>query len=637
VEEPSRARTLDGSDVPVAAPEADELVGRVVDGRYRVVARRGEGGMGLVYEAVHEVLGTRVALKILRRAVAADEEVLARFEREARSASAVGNEHIVDVRDFGRLADGSRFVVMELIEGVDLLSELAAGPLPWARACAIGRQICEALGAAHARGIVHRDLKAENVLLTTRRGERDFVKVVDFGIAKVTHEAKQLTRAGRILGTPEYMAPEQCAGREVDGRTDVYALGVLLYEMTTGRLPFEDADLATLVRRQMHEPPAPPSTVHPEAGLPPALESLILRCLAKDPDARFARMADVAEALERVLRGSGDVERPRDPGPVAGGDAARASADPLALAAAHRARGAGATTPVLQRAGARAGGDRSSRGPARRAWIAAAALLTAALVAGAWWLAPSGSPGAVGRHAAAAPDERRRAASEAGASAEPPSGDARRRAASEAGASAEPPSGDARRRAASEAGASAEPPSGDARRRAAAPTGSSTDGVEPSAGPAPGAPRHAAGTDDPRLASAEAEQTGVAAAPSALLETDPPGAEVHHEGVVLGVTPMRVDRPSEGERVRLELRRPGYRDHEVTLGHRSADRLRIALERTPPRARRVAPRRSPVEEPAPPEPPSSAIAASGSEPAAAPAPAPPPEGHRPEFMDPWAR
>ncbi len=292
-------RTLDAQtedDLEVEEEEEDPLVGQLIDERYRVVSRIGAGGMGVVYEGRHEVLGTKVAIKVLHADAAGEEEALARLKREAQAASAIGNEHIVDVRDFGRLREGETYVVMELIDGHDVLSLVRIGALPWTRARDIAVQIAEALEAAHRQGIVHRDLKLENVLLTKRRGKADFVKIVDFGIAKVEGGAK-LTIAGRVMGTPEYMSPEQCSGRSVDHRTDIYSLGVMLYEMVTGKLPFYDRDLAKLVRLQMFEKPVPPSRVRPDIELPLTFEAVILRCLAKEPDARFQTMQELAEAL----------------------------------------------------------------------------------------------------------------------------------------------------------------------------------------------------------------------------------------------------------------------------------------------------------------------------------------------------
>ncbi|MCA9608998.1 MAG: serine/threonine protein kinase [Myxococcales bacterium] len=286
------------SESETDGPAPDPRIGSVLDARYRILGKLGEGGMGLVYDATHVFLKTRVALKVLRSDVT-EPEAIERLKREAQSASAIGNPHIVDVRDFGQLSDGATYVVMEFIDGVDLLTEIRREPLPWERARHIGIQIAEALAAAHEQGIVHRDLKPENILLTTKGDDPDYVKLVDFGIARI-QGATKLTAAGRIVGTPEYMAPEQCAGIDVDHRADIYALGILLYEMVTATLPFYDPDLVQLLRLQIKEAPVPPSKVVPEANLPLELEGIILRCLAKRPSQRFQSMVEVAEALQTL-------------------------------------------------------------------------------------------------------------------------------------------------------------------------------------------------------------------------------------------------------------------------------------------------------------------------------------------------
>ena len=273
----------------------DPRIGQVLDARYRLIRRLGEGGMGLVYEAEHVFLKGRLAVKVLRSDMS-DEESIGRLEREAQSASAIGNPHIVDVRDFGRLSDGATYIVMELIDGVDLLTELRRERIHWERAREIGVQIAEALAAAHAQGIVHRDLKPENILLTTRGDEDDFVKIVDFGIARM-QGARKITAAGRVVGTPEYMSPEQCAGLEVDARADVYALGILLYEMLTQHLPFHHTDLLELLKLQLKADPEPPREVVPDAEIPEALEQIILRCMRKRPAERYRSMKQVSAAL----------------------------------------------------------------------------------------------------------------------------------------------------------------------------------------------------------------------------------------------------------------------------------------------------------------------------------------------------
>jgi len=215
------------SPLPETPAPVDPLIGQVLDGRYRVDGVLGEGGMGLVYRATHVVLGKKLAIKVLKASVSRDEQVMERFKREAQSASAIGSPHIIDISDFGTMPDGATYFVMEFLDGDSLTQAIEKQrPMPAARIVKIGKQICEALGMAHERGIVHRDLKPDNVYVVPSGNERDFVKILDFGIAKVgTAADKKLTQAGQVFGTPHYMSPEQCAGRDVDHRTDIYALG----------------------------------------------------------------------------------------------------------------------------------------------------------------------------------------------------------------------------------------------------------------------------------------------------------------------------------------------------------------------------------------------------------------------------
>ena len=279
----------------------DPWIGTVLDNRYRLLRRIGAGGMGAVYEAVHEVLNTRVAIKLLHPAYSDEAEPLERLRREAQAASQIGSPHIVDVRDFGQAPDGSTYMVLELIEGVSLFRELLFGAMPFDRAAVICVQMADALQEAHARGIVHRDLKPENILLTTRHGRPDFVKIVDFGIARMQGTAK-ITVDGNVVGTPQYMSPEQCAGLEIDSRTDIYSLGVVLYQMVTGQLPFDDPNLTRLIALHLREDPVPPTRAAPEADIPTAIEETILRCLAKRPADRIGTMRALAQELRPFAR-----------------------------------------------------------------------------------------------------------------------------------------------------------------------------------------------------------------------------------------------------------------------------------------------------------------------------------------------
>jgi serine/threonine protein kinase len=287
--------------------EYDKLVGQTLDGRYYVEKKIGEGGMGVVFSARHAVIERPLAIKVLKREVMRDTATIRRFVQEAKAASRIGHPNIVDVTDFGTTPDGMTYSVMEFVVGPTLGASIrAAAPFPPQRAIKIAAQIARALGAAHDKGIVHRDLKPENVFLVDRDGRTDFVKIVDFGIAKVapapgSAAEPRLTRAGSVFGTPEYMAPEQAAGKsDTDGRVDIYALGVILYEMTCGRVPHRGDSMVRTLAMQMLDPIEPPSKVRPDLHIPAELEEVILHALAKKREARYQTMGELVSALENV-------------------------------------------------------------------------------------------------------------------------------------------------------------------------------------------------------------------------------------------------------------------------------------------------------------------------------------------------
>jgi serine/threonine-protein kinase len=268
-------------------------------GNYRVSAKLGEGGMGQVFLAEHPVIGSKVAIKAVHSQYARNPEVVSRFVTEARAVNQVGHDHIVSITDFGTTPASDFYFVMEYLQG-SMLAEQIGRAFPPSRALNIAAQIADALQASHDQGVIHRDLKPANVLLITREGTPDFVKVFDFGLAKlIGHNgapAAHHTGAGIVMGTPFYMSPEQCVGdAEVDHRCDIYALGVILFEMLTGQVPFTGEGYGEVLYKHVNVPPPSVRALVPR--LPAALEALVARALAKDPDRRFQTMAELRAAL----------------------------------------------------------------------------------------------------------------------------------------------------------------------------------------------------------------------------------------------------------------------------------------------------------------------------------------------------
>jgi serine/threonine-protein kinase len=312
-----------------ALTSTDPRIGQVVADRYKVLGKIGRGGMGSIYEAEHTLTGKRFAIKTLLPGLDRVDEIARRFEREARASSVLNHPNVIAVMDFGRLDDGGLYLAMEYVRGRPLGDLIEEGGVSQPRAFAIARQVVEALAHAHAHGVIHRDLKPDNVMVVEDDDEGDRVKLLDFGIAKVVGDAAEqvggdkLTVAGIAFGTPDYMAPEQALGETVDARADLYAMGVILFELLTGRKPFVNADKMAVLRMQVAVPPPPLSIAAPGRRFTPETEALVARALEKRRADRFASAEEMLAALEVAIPGqlelgmqSSAPPRPPTPPPV---------------------------------------------------------------------------------------------------------------------------------------------------------------------------------------------------------------------------------------------------------------------------------------------------------------------------------
>jgi tRNA A-37 threonylcarbamoyl transferase component Bud32 len=501
------------------APPPDPLLGRVIDGRYRVERQIGEGGMGLVYQISHAVLGKRMALKVLRDDSARDADVVQRFMQEAQSATSIGHANIIDISDFGRLPDGSVYFVMEYLDGESLTRMISrGGSIPMVTAVHVIRQIASALEAAHARGIVHRDLKPDNIYLVKRGTDSTFVKVLDFGIAKVGGSSSKLTKTGMIFGTPHYMSPEQASGQSVDRRTDIYALGVIMYEMFTGKVPFDGDTFMGILSKHMFEQPLPPSQV--QGKRLGAIEDVIMRSLAKKPEDRYPSMGDLIRDLDRVAAG-GAVEIGRGHGGIA---APSNLADALEPPSRTEMRlGVSAIDPEQEPAPTLP----RSRGPLIALAVAALACVGLGVGGVVFWA--TGSPATAS-------------------------------------------GGDPARTAVVPAVPTL--PISPVVVPSVAPGGPGQPVVPAAAtGSAPAAP----GTTTPTVASTGGQPARVPSARLIEISSDPSGAEVILDGAIVGNTPVRLPAPEAGERVaRVQLR--GYQPSSVMLAAGSPETVRIELE-----------------------------------------------------------
>jgi hypothetical protein len=360
----------DGQTLRAAAP-ANDLVGQVVADRYHVVKKLGEGGMGQVYLAEHVKMGRRSAIKVMNPSMVHDPDAVARFNREASNASRITHPNVCAIYDFGETPDGLIYLAMEFIEGeplTDLLERGGALPLP--RAADVFRQTADALQAAHDLGIVHRDLKPDNIMLTRRKGGGETVKVVDFGIAKAVggdDAGQKVTKTGLVLGTPEFMSPEQLSGDTLDGRSDLYSLALVLYRMLTGKLPFEATTVQETMIKRLTDEPTSLADARPDLTFPAGLQPVLDTALARTPAERYQSVAKFAADIAAVTR------------------------RPSASAVPHTRGDAEAKTQLLDASATTPMARQASPVPAKkRSLIPAAVLVVAVVGAGGAWMALKG-------------------------------------------------------------------------------------------------------------------------------------------------------------------------------------------------------------------------------------------------------
>ena len=283
-------------------PRPDRLLGSFLAGKYRILEKIGEGGMGTVFLASQEPIDRQVAVKVLHHSLTNDDVAVRRFKREARVISRMRHPNTVTVYDFGQTQAGELYLVMEFLEGQTVAQLLRTeGPLPGLRASRIIRQACGSLSEAHDFGIIHRDLKPDNIFLTRYGDTQDFVKVLDFGLVKLgdSETMHRLTQQGKVYGTPRYMAPEQAEGKPIDHRSDIYTLGVVLYELLMGRPLFTAETMVALLVKHIQTPPPPMAAVRPDLNVDPRLESLVMWALAKKAADRPQTVKELARELER--------------------------------------------------------------------------------------------------------------------------------------------------------------------------------------------------------------------------------------------------------------------------------------------------------------------------------------------------
>ncbi len=294
-------------DNAVLEPMADPNIGKTLAGRYLVESPIGVGGMAVVYRARHTLVDRPVAVKIMSQQMARDKSLRERFRREAKNAAALAHPNIIEIYDYGETEDGSPFMVMELLDGAPLSHLIGMGPMDPGRVASLGLQMSKGLARAHDFEVIHRDLKPENIFICNGGAGREIVKLLDFGIARSMHDSR-LTNAGEIFGTPQYMAPERITSIDAGPAADLYALGIILFEMLTGRLPFQSEEITGFFIKHMQEPPPKPSEIVPQC--PRRLEELILRMMAKTPEGRPVDAHQVIKELQALVPKGGPAVSP---------------------------------------------------------------------------------------------------------------------------------------------------------------------------------------------------------------------------------------------------------------------------------------------------------------------------------------
>ena len=385
----------------------DAMIGTLAAGRYRILKLLGEGGMGQVYLAEHVAIEKRVALKILRAELAGKGEIVTRFQQEAISASRIKHPNVLDVFDFGQLENGRFFLAMEFLEGNDLADELSKRRILGVESgIRIALQMCRALAAAHEKGVVHRDMKPENVFLQRTGDGEEIVKIVDFGIAQLRSKdeeavqtKRRLTRTGMIFGTPEYMAPEQAGGKHADPRSDIYSVGIIMYEMFTGAVPFTGDTFLGVLAKHLSDPTPEMPAICPEISISSSLQGVIMHALEKEPTARYQTMLEFAHAISATSDAAALGYRPTQPAssersnsfaPHLSGTPTQQQFSPAPLSSSTSPSSRGRLRDEAARAETLIGAEASARSHAPRnkapALAALFALITVAGV-GAWFLA----------------------------------------------------------------------------------------------------------------------------------------------------------------------------------------------------------------------------------------------------------